>query len=116
MAQHNVLGSAGEDYAARYLESKGFRILTRNWRCRHLEVDIIAMDGPTLVFVEVKTRSSRDVPPSELVSYKKIHFLENAAEGYIKANRFEGDARFDLIVIFKSRTGFQLEHIPGAFR
>ncbi|TMR21000.1 YraN family protein [Nonomuraea turkmeniaca] len=53
------LGKQGEQIAVIYLEAKGMKILERNWRCRYGEIDIIAEDGPTLVVVEVKTRSSR---------------------------------------------------------
>ena len=81
MAEHNDLGREGECWAADYLvREKGFVILARNWRHRQKEIDIVAQDGDTLVFVEVKTRSSDDIPPSELVSYNKIRFLETAAE------------------------------------
>lgn len=117
MAEHNDLGREGEDFAADYLaREKGFGIVARNWRYRQKEIDIIARDGGTLVFVEVKTRSSNDVPPSELVSYNKIRFLETAAEAYIRKTGFEGDARFDLVIIRKTRPGFCIEHIPDAFR
>lgn len=117
MAEHNDLGHAGEDWAADYLASeKGFVILARNWRYRQKEIDIVAQDGDTLVFVEVKTRSSDDVPPSELISYNKIRFLETAAEAYIRKSNFCGDARFDLLVIRKSHPGFSVVHIPDAFR
>ncbi len=52
------MGRKGEDLAAEYLSSKGYRILERNWRWSRAEADIIAMDGEVLVFVEVKTRTS----------------------------------------------------------
>lgn len=115
MAEHNELGQQGEDIAARYLIGKGFNIVARNWRCRHKEVDIIAMDGPTLVFVEVKTRS-QSMAPSDLISYNKIRFLETAAESYIRRHNFLGDARFDLVILTKSGKGFDVEHIEEAFR
>lgn len=115
MAEHNILGKTGEDIAAEYLVRKGFNIMRRNWRSGHKEVDIIAMDGPTLVFVEVKTRS-QSMDPSDLISYSKIRFLETAAESYIRRNNFNGDARFDLVILTKGRQGFDIEHIPEAFR
>lgn len=115
MAEHNILGKRGEDVAVAYLVKKGFVILKRNWRSGHKEVDIIAMDGPTLVFVEVKTRS-HSMEPSDLISYYKIRFLETAAESYIRRTNYEGDARFDLVILTKSANGFDIEHIPEAFR
>ncbi|MGN0010093.1 MAG: YraN family protein [Marinilabiliaceae bacterium] len=117
MAEHNDLGHEGEDYAAKLLEKeKGFVIIERNWHYRQKEIDIIAIDSGTLVFVEVKTRTSDSVPPSELVSYNKIRFLETAAEAYIRRKNYEGDARFDLVVLHKTHSGFKAEHIPNAFR
>lgn len=117
MAEHNDLGRVGEDCAADFLVREcGFVILARNWRYRQKEIDIIAEDGESLVFVEVKTRSSDDVPPSDLISYSKIRFLETAAEAYIRRTGFYGDARFDLVVLRKAHPGFSILHIPDAFR
>lgn len=116
MAEHNELGHVGEDIATTFLSQKGFVIRERNWRCRHKEVDIIAMDGATLVFVEVKTRSSDAVSPSDLITYQKIRYLETAAESYIRRTGFNGDARFDVVIIHKKRSGYDIDHIPNAFR
>ncbi len=59
MAEHNLLGERGESAAVRYLESRGCKILMRNFRAIGGEIDIVAQDGDTTVFVEVKTRSYR---------------------------------------------------------
>ncbi len=115
MAEHNELGRIGEDLAAEYLEAKGFRILCRNWRFRHKEIDIVAMDGPVLVFVEVKTRSTF-MSPNDLISFSKVRYLETAAEGYIRRNHFTGDARFDIVMLTRKGREFGIEHIPAAFR
>lgn len=115
MAEHNELGHIGEDLAAEYLEAKGFRILCRNWRYRHKEVDIVAMDGLVLVFVEVKTRSTF-MSPNDLISFSKVRYLETAAEGYIRRNHFVGDARFDIVALTRRGGSFDIEHIPAAFR
>ncbi len=58
MAVKDAVGRYGEDLAARRLEALGWRVLSRNWRCRLGELDIVAVDGAELVFVEVKTRRS----------------------------------------------------------
>ena len=58
MAKHNEIGQFGEQAASDYLEQKGYKILDRNWRHGRAEIDIVAMDGVTLVFAEVKTRSN----------------------------------------------------------
>jgi putative endonuclease len=60
MAQHNELGKLGEEIAVRYLLEQGYKILERNWRNQHKEIDIIAMDGEELVIVEVKARMNDD--------------------------------------------------------
>ncbi|CAG0930904.1 partial hypothetical protein, partial [Planctomycetaceae bacterium] len=53
-----AIGKQGEDEAAAFLEGKGYAVLERNYRCRYGEIDIVARDGRTVVFVEVKTRGS----------------------------------------------------------
>ena len=58
MAAKDVLGKRGEELAAAFLESEGYTILDRNWRCPQGEIDLVALDGVDTVFVEVKTRSS----------------------------------------------------------
>ena len=68
MAAKDVLGRRGEDLAARYLEQRGLVILSRNWRCRHGEIDLVATDSHRLVVCEVKTRSgTRYGEPAEAV-------------------------------------------------
>ena len=59
MAAHNELGEWGEEVAVRYLEQKGYVILERDWKSGHRDIDIIAQDKDTIVFVEVKTRRNR---------------------------------------------------------
>ena len=66
MAIHNILGKAGEDAAAKYLEQNGYTIRDRNWRKNHLELDIVADKDKELIIVEVKTRSNTDyIEPQE---------------------------------------------------
>ena len=109
------LGARGEDQAAKYLEKKGYRILERNYRTRVAEIDIIAMHGNTLVFVEVKTRAS-DLfgTPMEAVGTKKRAKIAQAAVHYIATKGkglTEAPARFDVIAIGPDG----LEHLPDAF-
>ena len=59
MASHNELGKWGEDIAADYLQRQGYTIIERNWKSGHRDLDIIALDGQTLVIAEVKTRGNR---------------------------------------------------------
>lgn len=82
-----IQGKIGEDLACLFLKEHGYQILERNFRIRGGEIDIIALDDKTLVYVEVKTRSGRRFgTPEEAVNAHKIRFLERAAKFY-KANR-----------------------------
>ena len=85
MALHNELGKWGEDVAADYLQRQGYTIIERNWKSGHRDLDIIALDGNTLVFVEVKTRRNRIfTDPETAVDYQKIVNLQHAANHYVK--------------------------------
>jgi len=77
------IGKLGEDLACTYLAKLGYKIIERNFRIRGGEIDIIALDGSTLVYVEVKTRSSFQFGRGEeAVTPVKIKFLERAAKFY----------------------------------
>lgn len=76
-------GKYGEDLACGFLKKQGYKIIERNFRIRGGEIDIIAQDGETLVYIEVKTRSSDYFgTPQEAVTQQKIKFLERAAKFY----------------------------------
>lgn len=117
MAIHNELGKRGEEIAAAYLADKGYRILNTNWRCARAEVDLIADQQGTIVFVEVKTRSSVDYgQPEEFVSYKKEKQLEFASSVYIEMRKHEGEIRFDIIaIVFENKDLYKINHIEDAF-
>ncbi len=92
------LGTLAEDYACKQLQQKGYRLISRNYRCRYGEIDIIAVDKETLVFVEVKARSGfRYGTPLEAVSLKKIvkisqvgeHFAINSQQLLPQAHRID---------------------------
>src|SRR5690554_4479679 len=95
------LGDRGEDLAACYLSKKGFVIIERNWRCARGEIDIIAKDGDTLVFVEVKTRrTDRLGTPTEAVNIKKQQKLRLLARHYIYENKKTASTyRFDVAAV-----------------
>lgn len=80
------LGRIGEDMAENYLKSNGFQILNRNYRCRAGEIDIVALKGSTLHFIEVKTRQS-DVfgHPAEAITPKKIGRMRAASRYYLSS-------------------------------
>lgn len=112
------LGENGEELARIFLENSGYSIVARNWRCRLGEIDIIAKDGETLVFIEVKTRTdSAFGSPAAAVTLKKQRQIGKAAQCYLaEHDLFGSSARFDVIAIVSGRGGRnQVEHIPAAF-
>lgn len=95
-------GSRYEQIAADYLETQGFRILMLNYRCRIGEIDIVAMDGNTLVFCEVKYRKTLKYgSPAEAVDYRKQNIIIRTAEMYVMEKRISTacPVRFDVIAI-----------------
>jgi putative endonuclease len=111
------LGRMGEDVAAKILKEAGYRIIERNYRCRGGEVDIVALDGKTVVFVEVKTRSSEEYGPPQLaVDGRKQRQLTRAAMTYLKEKRLlTWSARFDVVGIVVRGNSHDVEHIKNAF-
>ena len=94
-------GTHYEKMAGTYLEEKGYKILTYNYRCKCGEIDIIAEDGETLVFCEVKYRASnRQGYPSEAVNHTKQRIISKSALYYITENHIEDiPCRFDVVSI-----------------
>lgn len=94
-----VLGRRGEDLAARHLRKHGYRVICRNYRTRRGEIDIVAMDGDTVVFVEVRTRSGPECgTPEESVTARKAAHLQKAAQVYLSRHGLENSpARFDFV-------------------
>ena len=107
----------GEDAAARYLSHKGFRILERNYRLRMGELDIVAMDGDVLVFVEVKARKKATVVEPELaVDYRKQVQLRRVAAAYIAfAHPRYQACRFDVVSVIAGPGPAMIRHLPNAF-
>ncbi len=116
MAENNLLGALGEEYAREYLKGQRYVIRESNWRWHGKEIDIIAQKGNVLVIVEVKTRSSLQYGrPEEAVDDKKIRFLTSAANAYIRTHRLNLPVRFDILSIVKNEKGFDLAHLKDAF-
>jgi putative endonuclease len=107
-------GNVGEDQAAAYLERAGMHIVERNFKTKLGELDIIAREGPTLVFVEVRMRSTTTFGNAvEMVNHNKQRRVSRIAWQYIKVRRPRFDtARFDVIGI----TAGDLVHIRDAWR
>lgn len=117
MAAHNDLGHWGEDKAAEYLEGKGYRIVERDWRMGHRDLDIVALDDSTLVIAEVKTRRNDFfMEPEQAVDKKKIRSLTIAANAFVKSRRLGLPIRFDIITVVGVESGnFHINHIENAF-
>jgi putative endonuclease len=94
-------GKTGEDIAAAYLEREGFRILDRNWGTRMGEIDIVAMEGDTMVFCEVKARMSLEYgPPECAITAEKLKRLRRAAVAYMASHQHRAaEYRFDAVAI-----------------
>lgn len=105
------LGEKGEDIAVRYLKSRGYRIVARNYRVRLGEIDIIAEQGADLVFVEVKTRSDNSFgSPFESVTVQKQKQLSRVALEYLSRNGCQDrPARFDVVGIRFESGGSRFE-------
>ena len=114
-----ALGAAGEAAAVTELERRGYRILARNVRTRMGELDVVARDGQTLCFVEIKARRSTAFGfPQEAVTRQKQHHVARMAQWYLKAHRLTGvSARFDVVAVLLDPAGrpTQIDVIQNAF-
>lgn len=116
MAKHNELGKEGEDIAVNFLVEKSYVILERNWRSGKKEIDIIAVDNDTIVFIEVKTRKSDDFgSPEDAVDEKRVRHMVAAADTYVNMTNDNRDIRFDVVTIVGNSRPYKIEHIEDAF-
>ncbi|MFN7014472.1 MAG: YraN family protein [Bacteroidia bacterium] len=116
MAEHNEIGKIGEDIALNYLKRLGYNILEQNWRYKQFELDLLALDGNTLVVVEVKTRKSDTFgTPEVFVDRKKQQFLIRAVNEYVISKSMEHEIRFDIISVIYGYGLQKVEHIKDAF-
>ncbi len=116
MAMHNKLGADGESIAVDYLKANGYKVIARNWRVGHLEVDIIAELNSTIVFVEVKTRSTNFFgDPHTFVSIEKQKNIVAAANEYLQQNQLDMECRFDIIGVVMLRESHTTNHFVDAF-
>jgi putative endonuclease len=110
------LGERGEGLAVQFLKKKGYKIITQNYKTRIGEIDIIAREGDTLVFVEVKTRESIAYgKPFEAVNYFKKRKISNAALLYLKKLKEIPPCRFDVVSIYFEQGKPDCELIRDAF-
>jgi putative endonuclease len=113
-----TLGRAAEATAAAHLTRAGFKVLERNVRLGHGEIDLVCRDGDAIVFVEVKCRHAAwGDPPAAAVSWRKQRRLTRLAQHYLKWRRLEGvRCRFDVVSVMLDAAGHaSLAHVRGAF-
>ena len=113
-----TLGQRGEAAAARYLKRHGYKIIARGDLSKPGELDLVALDRGTVVFLEVKTRKSADVAnPSEAVDHAKQRRLTRLAVTFLKRHGLlEHPARFDVIAVtWSERRRPKIEHLKNAF-
>jgi putative endonuclease len=115
--QRDALGERGENVAARYLRNKGYKIIIRNYRCEMGEIDIVARDGKSLVFVEVKTRAYDDPAPEEQVNLAKQQAITRVAKLYLsRYGTPQPPARFDVVaIVWPNGQNPIIRHVESAF-
>ncbi|SNS29394.1 putative endonuclease [Rhodococcoides kyotonense] len=112
------LGARGEAFAALFLVEAGMEIVDRNWRCRYGELDIVARDGDTMVFVEVKTRSGvKYGTPAESVTPVKRARIRALALAWLQKHEYPWvRMRFDVVAILMTRDGDPVvSHLKAVF-
>lgn len=118
MTEHLETGRKGEGLARDFLRKKGYKIVATNYRCPFGEIDLIACEKESLVFIEVKTRTHEDFGPPQLaVNTKKQKQLIKIALNYLKQNHlYQQDCRFDIVAINLTKEGAKsIELIKNAF-
>ncbi|PKN38241.1 MAG: YraN family protein [Deltaproteobacteria bacterium HGW-Deltaproteobacteria-2] len=110
-------GQEGEKIAADFLKKNGYRIIEVNFRCAIGEIDIIAREKEFLVFIEVKTRKSRELGfPEQAVGIKKQKKMSQLALWYLQKNNINNTAsRFDVLAIIMLPAGNEIKLIKNAF-
>ena len=117
MNHNQTLGQKGENIATEFLLDTGdYKILERNWRYAHWEIDIIALHKIFVVIVEVKTRRSDTfADPATAADIYKMRFLANAAEAYLNKYDMEAELRFDIITVVHNKLLTRITHIPDVY-
>ena len=109
------IGVYGEEKAVEYIKKIGYEIIQRNFRCKVGEIDIIAKTENKIVFIEVKSRTSKDYGLAcEAVDYKKIGKITSVAKHYLLTNNIKNcEIRFDVIEVYFNEE--KINHIENAF-
>lgn len=112
MAAHNELGKWGEAVAMRYLDAKGYQLVSHDWQSHHKDIDIIAIHPSGIyVFVEVKTRSAAYMRDTMLTPEKRYH-LARIITTYCQQHNIHR-ARIDLIAITGTPESYKIEHVEA---
>ncbi|HTY45369.1 MAG TPA: YraN family protein [Patescibacteria group bacterium] len=114
---HVIFGKLGENSAVGLLKAQGYKILAENYRTPLGEIDVVAQDGDTFCFIEVKSRhSSRKGLPQEAVSRQKQRQISKNALFYLKAHKLmDKRARFDVVSVMDNGGSLKLDLIKSAF-
>ena len=110
-----ILGKQGEEQAVNYLQKNGYVILDKRWKHKRFEIDIIAKNHNTLIFLDVKTRRNPIISINDIVSNAQKDRIINAAHYYILSNEIDLNIRFDLIYIDYTQKKFNLKHFKEFF-
>ena len=115
--RRHVLGLYGERLAGNYLQSLGYEILERNWRCSFGEIDLIALDKSRWVFVEVKTRNGSGYGhPLEAINDAKLSRLRKLVSEFCRTRQLSGiEVRIDAVSVLVENGKVQLEHLKQVF-
>ena len=115
MARHNDLGKAGEEAAMEYLIRKGYTIRERNWKCNHLELDLVVEKNGGVIFVEVKTRTNDDFNPALVFSEAKGRKVIMAGKGYLRKYAIQQlSIQIDVIFVTGTPDNFKIQHVENA--
>ena len=115
-AKSNEEGAASEAAAASFLKSKGLQIIDQNFRCKMGEIDLIAREKDTLVFIEVRHRkSTRFGSPAETVNYHKQQKIIKTSLYYLQIHKLDAPCRFDIIESQKYFKSYRFNWIKSAF-
>ena len=117
------IGKIGEDAAVKFLRKNGYKLVERNFRASHNEIDIIVKNKESIVFVEVKTRTKSDSvynsfgSAASSVTPSKQRSLVFASQAYLYENRTDLPCRFDVVEVYLSQTEkiLEINHIKEAF-
>jgi putative endonuclease len=111
-------GKDGENIATEYLKNKGYNVIERNFECRQGEIDIIALDKDEIVFVEVKTRTSKKYGlAAEAVDDVKKKHLWKAVEYYVYSRNLQNEfIRIDVVEVYLNKNKANINHIKGAIQ